>query len=311
MRNRSMDKSVLFLERAILKNSLNMASREERLLVEKVIRKLEAKPLVKVKWDGDVFFVGDLYGDFDTLRKLWKNIPENSLLVFLGNYGNSIWLTWGGVKSGLGGYLKEENSQLKTLLGALIYKYNFPRRVFLLRGCHDTPLANKIYGFVSELRRTFGRAWRNVYEKFILRIYERMPLAVLIEQGDRKIFAVHGGIPVDTTSLKKISLIPLEIEPKNPLTIQLLWNDPSEEVEDYKPSNKVDGSYFFGKKVVERFLEDNDISVIVRAHQHVEKGVKAMFNGKLYTVFSCTLCGAKPIALKVSKEKIEPILLIS
>jgi len=45
-------------------------------------------------------------------------------------------------------------------------------------------------------------------------------------------------------------------------------------------------SYLFGKKVLNDFLKKNDIDLICRAHQVVEKGYE-FFNGrKLVTVFS-------------------------
>ena len=51
-------------------------------------------------------------------------------------------------------------------------------------------------------------------------------------------------------------------------------------------------SYHFSKDVVHRFLEENDLDLICRAHQVVEEGYEFFADKKLVTIFSApNYCG--------------------
>jgi len=65
----------------------------------------------------------------------------------------------------------------------------------------------------------------------------------------------------------------------------LLWSDPDEHIDSFKPSPRGAGN-LFGKKDVDQFCLRNGIDLICRAHQLVMEGYKEMFNKKLVTVWS-------------------------
>ena len=48
-----------------------------------------------------------------------------------------------------------------------------------------------------------------------------------------------------------------------------MWSDPNDDIEDWQPNSRMAG-WFFGKRVVQEFKQQNDIKLIVRAHQLVQ-----------------------------------------
>lgn len=66
----------------------------------------------------------------------------------------------------------------------------------------------------------------------------------------------------------------------------ILWSDPSEDnILDWQESDR-GVSFSFSKDVVNRFLEENDLDLIVRAHQVVDEGYEFFADRKLVTIFS-------------------------
>lgn len=63
-----------------------------------------------------------------------------------------------------------------------------------------------------------------------------------------------------------------------------MWSDP-EDIETWKQNSRGAG-WLFGWKVVEEFMRNNSLSLIIRAHQLVKEGFKKHFEGKLITVWS-------------------------
>ena len=250
--------------------------------------------LVEVEWDGRVVLVGDLHGDLDSLLSVISRCArdEDCLTVFLGDY------------------VDRGPRQLLTLIGALAFKAKFKDRVVLLRGNHEDPSINAYYGFLAELRERYGARWRLFYRHFVRPVYLSLPVAALIEAGGLRLFAVHGGLPIDRLTLDDVRELPREEVVGHPTLTQLLWNDPREELADYAPSMRGEGIFYFGFRVLERFLRDNGISAVVRAHEPVPEGFRAMFGGRLYTVFTCRYYGVPPTALEVGRDgSIKPVRL--
>jgi serine/threonine-protein phosphatase PP1 catalytic subunit len=69
------------------------------------------------------------------------------------------------------------------------------------------------------------------------------------------------------------------------LLYDLLWSDPSEDVQGW---GKNDGgvSFTFCQEIVNKFTKEHSIDLICRAHQVVENGYKFFANKKLITLFS-------------------------
>jgi len=173
----------------------------------------------------------------------------------------------------------------------LAYKCKFPCNFFLLRGNHEDPSINRIYGFFDECKRRYSTAtWRNINEAL-----NCLPVAAII--GER-MFCVHGGISPELMgpngSLESI----LELErggdcnvPDTGLLCDFLWADPDPDLCGWA-ENARGVSYTFGQDIVDEFLEKFDFDLIVRAHQVVEDGYEFFAGRQLVTLFSApNYCG--------------------
>ena len=73
----------------------------------------------------------------------------------------------------------------------------------------------------------------------------------------------------------------------------LLWADPSAEIDGFEPSKR-GTSYLFGLDVVEKFLGDHEYDLLCRAHQVIQEGFEFPFypEQRAITIFSAPdYCG--------------------
>ena len=94
-------------------------------------------------------------------------------------------------------------------------------------------------------------------------MFEYLPIAALIEE---KIFCMHGGLSPELTNPSMLMSIkrPYQVPDKG-LICDILWSDPDDEVLSWG-YNERGVSYTFSKKVVEEFMQKNDLELILRAH---------------------------------------------
>lgn len=241
-----------------------LSNAEEVFLKEEQLLEINTKKAV---------IVGDTHGDLETTMKIIKNFLEKGdIVIFLGDYVDR-------------GFYQIEN--INYLLEK---KINFPKKLFLLRGNHETPSMNLYYGFYSTVISKYSIEIYNHY----VRVFSLLPYAAVI---NNKVFCVHGGLAEDLINLEQIKKIPKgEIDPSSSLIIQILWNDPRESIEGFKPSIRGPGIKFFGKNVLKDFLKRNNLKIMVRSHEPLIKGYKLQFNKKLLTIFSCRYYGITPKA---------------
>jgi protein phosphatase len=128
-------------------------------------------------------------------------------------------------------------------------------------------------------------------------LFELLPLAVII---DNKILCVHGGIGSSVSKLSDISTIkrPIQVVQdirthEQQVLIDLLWSEYSDDISELAINEERDitKSGFilkYGKDRLNKFLQDNKLSLIITAHQWVNEGIKSYNNDKLLTVFSAT-----------------------
>ena len=179
----------------------------------------------------------------------------------------------------------------------LTLKLLFPDKVFLLRGNHETPIANMYYGFVNEVYNKYSS---DVYQEYC-RIFSQLPYIVIV---DERIIGLHGGIPNPVPSLKDLrknlrkGLI--NVDEKSPLEFQLLWNDPEEYIQDFSPSFRGHCIYLFGRRVFNQFMRESNLEFMIRAHEVFESGYKFFFDNKLLSIFSARNYGM-PIDAKIAE----------
>ncbi|RRT52257.1 hypothetical protein B296_00038516 [Ensete ventricosum] len=79
--------------------------------------------------------------------------------------------------------------------------------------------------------------------------------------------------------------------PDNGLLCDLLWSDPSKEIQGWGMNDR-GVSYTFGPDRVSEFLQKHDLDLICRAHQVVEDGYEFFADRQLVTIFSApNYCG--------------------
>ncbi|XP_059445276.1 serine/threonine-protein phosphatase PP1 isozyme 2-like [Corylus avellana] len=212
---------------------------------------------------------GDIHGQYSDLLRLFEygGFPPRSNYLFLGDY------------------VDRGKQSLETICLLLAYKIKYPENFFLLRGNHECASVNRIYGFYDECKRRFNvRVW-----KIFTDCFNCLPVAALI---DEKILCMHGGLSPDLHNLDEIRNMqrPCDV-PDNGLLCDLLWSDPSKDIQGWGMNDR-GVSYTFGADKVTEFVKRHDVDLICRAHQVVEDGYEFFANRKLVTIFSApNYCG--------------------
>lgn len=199
----------------------------------------------------------------------------------------------------LGDFVDRGFNSVETFLLLLALKVRYPDRIYLIRGNHESRQITQIYGFYDECIRKYGNAiiWR-----YCCDVFDYLTLSAVIGGS---ILAVHGGLSPLISSLDQIRAIDRKREaPHEGPMCDLLWSDP-EEIEGWGLSPRGAG-FQFGADVVTKFLHDNGLSLVARAHQLVMEGYKKMFNNTLVTVWSapnyCYRCGNVASIMKVDAQ---------
>ncbi|MEW5310510.1 MAG: hypothetical protein WDW38_002301 [Sanguina aurantia] len=110
------------------------------------------------------------------------------------------------------------------------------------------------------------------------------------------ILCMHGGIGRCIHKIEQIAAIqrPVTMEEGGPVLMDLLWSDPTtnDAVVGVQPSPRGPGLVTFGPDRVKEFCKNNNLQMIVRAHECVMDGFERFAQGHLITLFSATnYCG--------------------
>ncbi|MBD3230579.1 MAG: hypothetical protein GF329_20535 [Candidatus Lokiarchaeota archaeon] len=225
--------------------------------------------IVKLNHKKNDLYIGDIHGKFESIKAIQKLIQQNNYQY----YGNIVFL---------GDYVDRGPRQVDSINYVLLLKIQFPNKVFLLRGNHETVSMNKSYGFYNLILREFDESIYNSYKK----IYGSIPLATSTDTG---VLAIHGGVPENIPTLRQLDRIDrftADVDFDDLIFMQLLWNDPTNRINDFSSSLRGGPIKVFGKKPFQKFLAKNNIKLVIRAHEAFMDGYKFFFDNQLLSIFS-------------------------
>ena len=217
--------------------------------------------------DPPIHVCGDLHGQFNDLLRVFQLVgtPPNATFLFLGDY----------IDRG------PQSVEVINLLFAL--KLRYPKHIFLLRGNHECSEMAQMFGFADECKKKINDTILSEYND----TFESMPLAAVIGQ---KIFCVHGGLSPSMPNVSDILRIqrPIIIPESGPIA-DLLWSDPSPSTPNGEWGPNQRGTTFtWGINAFTKFLNENKLEMIIRAHQVAFDGFKYPFptDGRVLTIFT-------------------------
>lgn len=202
-----------------------------------------------------------------------------------------------------GDFVDRGSFSLEVILTLFAFKCLYPTGMYLARGNHESKSMNKIYGFEGEVKSKLS----DTFVELFAEVFCCLPLAHVI---NKKVFVVHGGLfSVDGVKLSDIKAIDRFCEPpEEGLMCEILWSDPQPQP-GRGPSKRGVG-LSFGGDVTKRFLEDNNLDLVVRSHEVKDEGYETMHDGKLITVFSapnyCDQMGNKGAFIRFSAPDLKP-----
>jgi hypothetical protein len=216
--------------------------------------------------------LGDLHGCYSCLKgallqadffakleawRLDKSLPEPKL-VLLGDYIDRGRFSYNGV--------------LRTVMQLFLAA---PEHVFVLRGNHEyyVEYRGRIYGGVKPaeaINTLIGHMPGEVFEAY-MKMFEELPNLLFFDD----LMFVHAGIPRDVDIKAKVTDLAALNDPD--LRFQMLWSDPS--TADFIPDDlqAQNARFPFGRLQFEAFLTRLGCSMMVRGHEKIDEGFKAMF----------------------------------
>jgi len=225
---------------------------------------------------------GDIHGQFFDLLRLMVSAGEPSETQYLF----------------LGDYVDRGCFSMECVLWLYAHKITFPNTFWMIRGNHECRHLTSYFNFKDECIYKYDE---ELYDA-IMDSFDCLPIAGTI---NGKFLACHGGLSPDIGHLEDIFTIDRfqEIPTHGPFC-DIVWADPRAEedqvgeVSDNSPAltwfsfNQTrQCSYYFGVDAVQTFLETNNLTSIIRAHEACFEGYKFQFLNadqvpRVITIFS-------------------------
>jgi serine/threonine-protein phosphatase PP1 catalytic subunit len=271
----------------------NISSRVLIKLCELVKPILQNEPNI-LELEAPLNVFGDIHGQFaDMIHFLeMTGLPPNNNFLFMGDY------------------VDRGNNSIEVCSLLFAMKIMYPNNIQILRGNHECPEVNSIYGLLTECENRFGDDARIVFNK-INEVFCILPLCAII---NKKIFCVHGGISPHLKTLDDIkSINRIGKIPDSGLVCDLMWSDPSVSQHKWGTNNR-GISCTYNNIAINTFLKYNKLQLLCRAHQLVSEGYKFFGNSKMITVFSapnyCGNCGNDGAVMKINENLVCSFIII-
>lgn len=273
------------------KEEKTIAKRDLITILLKANEVLKALPNfvpVTVPDDEEITVCGDTHGQFYDLLNIFEiNGTPGPTCRYLFN----------------GDFVDRGSYSCEVAITLLAFKALFPEFVFLSRGNHEGMSMNRVYGFEGELKAKYDDS---LYPLFC-EVFCSLPLGHIINQ---KVFVLHGGLysrdDVTIDELQKVKRF-REI-PEEGVMCESLWADP-QPGPGRSPSQRGVG-HSFGPDVTKKFLELNNLELVVRSHEVKDNGYEIHHGGKCITVFSapnyCDRMGNKGAFIRFRGSEMKP-----
>ena len=271
--------------------------------------------------DGDTIIVGDIHGSFhDLLRILHYHHSSDAKIVFLGDYvdrgsfslecitlllalkitypdkfyllrGNhefdAISSSYGFKREILNFHNpvkmdKNTNAQKKIISEKNIF--NFEEEEEEETASHEE-LCDKF--FENHISLNCYKYTEELYNAF-MKTFSYLPIAAIV---NKTTFCIHGGLSPLLTKIERITKEiqrPIYNVDDSLLLTDLLWGDPSPTNPNFFSENPRGRGKLFNGISVFKFLKNNNMTRMIRAHECVNQGIREDFNGKCITVFSAS-----------------------
>jgi serine/threonine-protein phosphatase PP1 catalytic subunit len=266
----------------------------EGLIVQILVkaRAILASEPILVEVESPVYVCGDLHGQYYDLINIFKRCPPLGGGVF--GMDSKKPRSEGEDSSPdevfnflfLGDYVDRGARSIEVVVTLLALKIIAPQRLTMLRGNHEDEQIMLLYGFYDECKRRYGVKLFKMFTD----LFRILPVAALVNSS---IFCMHGGLSAELRFVKDVPDIRPCNVPHSGVICDLLWADPEADLPDgvdWAPSSRRI-SAVFSERALERFLVENDIDLVCRAHQVVEEGFQFFPDHKkrfLLTIFSAT-----------------------
>lgn len=243
----------------------------EKFLIElsnKMLKICESEPPL-LKLDPPITIVGDLHGHILNLFQILQSCdtPPITKYLFLGDI--------------------VDRGPFSLEIASLIFAFKvcYPEYIYIIRGNHEFSSVSLTGGFFEEVTTVYNS--QNIFNAFNS-AFEYFPIAALIGSS---YLCLHGGISPDLKFLSQLFSFQRPIkEYSNPILCGLFWSDPQSAVTKFQASGRGVG-FLFGSKPLEKFLNRNNLQILIRGHECVD-GYSFAFDQKCITVFSASnYCG--------------------
>ncbi|KAL2915985.1 Palmitoyl-protein thioesterase 1 [Polyrhizophydium stewartii] len=232
--------------------------------VKELLEKLPPIVDVTIPEDAKITVCGDIHGQFYDLLNIFElNGLPSPTNMYLWN----------------GDFVDRGSFSVECILTLFSFKLLYPNAVYLSRGNHETDDMNRTYGFEGEVKAKYS----NLTFRLFSEIFNALPIGNIIQS---KILVVHGGLfSRDDVTIDDLRKIDRFRQPGGDgLMFELLWSDPQPQF-GRAPSKRGAGVQF-GPDVTEKFLELNNLDLLIRSHEVKAGGYEVAHGGKCITIFS-------------------------
>jgi hypothetical protein len=233
-------------------------------LLERLERTVPVRPpLVKLPTSGfrEAIVFGDSHGDWRSTLEVERRFRSSGVARLL---------------LGLGDYIDRPprdcaEGSVANALHLLALAAEFPDRVFLLQGNHET--MRRIPAIPHQTPEEVDALWgpdANRYNR-LMGLLERGPLAAVLPEG---IYAAHAGFPLIGSPAEWAKAFD---DVSDDLLAQLVWSECD------ASRNRRGAAPTWGGRDLERFLRSNGLRIVLRGHDPDITG-QPLFDGRCLTL---------------------------